>query len=121
LPPNVDRTQTSHQFGDVPIATKSVSLRNADVLLAPFGPRNIFEFAALLEYGLNLVSTQQARNARDRAGELPRIILPHPLHGICRCEVYVRLLVSKWAHTSGLIEPLLVALQKAADAGPMAL
>jgi phospholipase D3/4 len=32
-------------------------------------------------------------------------------------DVYVRLLVSKWAHTSGLIEPLLVALQKTADAG----
>jgi phospholipase D3/4 len=32
-------------------------------------------------------------------------------------KVYMRLLVSKWAHTSGLIEPLLVALQKAADAG----
>ena len=32
-------------------------------------------------------------------------------------RVYVRLLVSKWAHTSGRIEPLLVALQKAADAG----
>jgi phospholipase D3/4 len=32
-------------------------------------------------------------------------------------KVYVRLLVSKWAHTSGLIEPLLIALQKAADAG----
>ena len=29
----------------------------------------------------------------------------------------MRLLVSKWAHTSGLIEPLLIALQKAADAG----
>jgi phospholipase D3/4 len=32
-------------------------------------------------------------------------------------KVYVRLLVSKWAHTSGLIEPLLVALQKEAEAG----
>jgi phospholipase D3/4 len=32
-------------------------------------------------------------------------------------KVYVRLLVSKWAHTSDLIEPLLVALQKEADAG----
>jgi phospholipase D3/4 len=32
-------------------------------------------------------------------------------------KVYVRLLVSKWAHTSGLIDPLLSALQKAADAG----
>lgn len=32
-------------------------------------------------------------------------------------KVYVRLLVSRWAHTSGLIEPLLVALQKAAQAG----
>jgi len=32
-------------------------------------------------------------------------------------KVYVRLLVSKWAHTSGLIAPLLSALQRAADAG----
>jgi phospholipase D3/4 len=32
-------------------------------------------------------------------------------------KVYVRLLVSKWAHTSGLIEPYLRALQQAADAG----
>jgi phospholipase D3/4 len=32
-------------------------------------------------------------------------------------KVYVRLLVSKWAHTSGLIQPLLSALQRTADAG----
>jgi phospholipase D3/4 len=32
-------------------------------------------------------------------------------------RVYVRLLVSQWAHTSGLIGPFLSALQKAADAG----
>lgn len=32
-------------------------------------------------------------------------------------KVYVRLLVSKWAHTSDLIEPFLRALQMAADAG----
>jgi phospholipase D3/4 len=32
-------------------------------------------------------------------------------------KVYVRLLISKWAHTSGLVAPFLVALQKAADAG----
>ena len=32
-------------------------------------------------------------------------------------QVYVRLLVSKWAHTSGLIEPFLRALLMAADAG----
>lgn len=32
-------------------------------------------------------------------------------------KVYVRLLVSKWAHTSSLIAPFLAALQKAADAG----
>jgi phospholipase D3/4 len=32
-------------------------------------------------------------------------------------KVYVRLLVSKWAHTSELIEPYLRALQQAADAG----
>jgi phospholipase D3/4 len=32
-------------------------------------------------------------------------------------KLYVRLLVSKWAHTSALIEPMLRALQSAADAG----
>jgi phospholipase D3/4 len=32
-------------------------------------------------------------------------------------KVYVRLLVSKWAHTSGMIEPFLRAVQSAADAG----
>ena len=32
-------------------------------------------------------------------------------------KVYVRLLVSKWAHTAALIEPFLRALQLAADAG----
>jgi phospholipase D3/4 len=32
-------------------------------------------------------------------------------------KVYVRLLVSKWAHTSSLIAPLLAALRNAADAG----
>jgi hypothetical protein len=39
------------------------------------------------------------------------------LSGVLTRKVYVRLLVSKWAHTSGLIAPFLVALQKAADAG----
>jgi len=32
-------------------------------------------------------------------------------------KAHVRLLVSQWAHTSGLIDPLLRALQSAADAG----
>ena len=39
------------------------------------------------------------------------------LSAVLTRKVYVRLLVSKWAHTSGLIVPFLVALQKAADAG----
>lgn len=39
------------------------------------------------------------------------------LSAVLTRKVYVRLLVSKWAHTSGLIAPFLVALQKAADAG----
>lgn len=39
------------------------------------------------------------------------------LSAVLTRRVYVRMLVSKWAHTSGLIEPLLSALQKAADAG----
>jgi phospholipase D3/4 len=39
------------------------------------------------------------------------------LSAVLTRKVYVRLLVSKWAHTSGLIAPFLMALQKAADAG----
>jgi phospholipase D3/4 len=39
------------------------------------------------------------------------------LSAVLTRKVYVRLLVSKWAHTSGLIAPFLFALQKAADAG----
>lgn len=39
------------------------------------------------------------------------------LSAVLTRKICVRLLVSKWAHTSGLMEPLLVALQKAADAG----
>ena len=39
------------------------------------------------------------------------------LSAVLTRKVYVRLLVSKWAHTSGLIEPFLHVLQSAADAG----
>ena len=39
------------------------------------------------------------------------------LSAVLTRKVYVRLLVSKWAHTSGLIEPFLRALQEAADGG----
>src|SRR5262249_57838026 len=39
------------------------------------------------------------------------------LSAVLTRKLYVRLLVSRWAHTSGLIAPFLVALQKAADAG----
>jgi phospholipase D3/4 len=39
------------------------------------------------------------------------------LSAVLTRKVYVRLLVSKWAHTSALIEPMLRALQSAADAG----
>jgi phospholipase D3/4 len=39
------------------------------------------------------------------------------LSAVLTRKVYVRLLVSKWAHTSALIEPFLRSLQQAADAG----
>lgn len=39
------------------------------------------------------------------------------LSAVLTRKAYVRLLVSKWAHTSALIEPFLRALQLAADAG----
>lgn len=39
------------------------------------------------------------------------------LSAVLTRKLYVRLLVSKWAHTSALIEPMLTALQNAADAG----
>jgi phospholipase D3/4 len=39
------------------------------------------------------------------------------LSAVLTRKVYVRLLISQWAHTSTLIEPLLRSLQQAADAG----
>lgn len=39
------------------------------------------------------------------------------LQGVLTRKIYVRMLVSQWAHTSALIEPFLRALQSAADAG----
>ena len=39
------------------------------------------------------------------------------LSAVLTRKLYVRLLVSKWAHTSALIEPMLRALESAADAG----
>ncbi len=39
------------------------------------------------------------------------------LSAVLTRKVYVRLLVSKWAHTSALIEPMLRALQSVAEAG----
>jgi phospholipase D3/4 len=39
------------------------------------------------------------------------------LSAVLTRKLYVRLLISKWAHTSALIEPMLKALQSAADAG----
>jgi len=39
------------------------------------------------------------------------------LSAVLTRKLYVRLLISKWAHTSALIEPMLRALQSAADAG----
>jgi phospholipase D3/4 len=39
------------------------------------------------------------------------------LSAVLTRKLYIRLLVSKWAHTSALIEPMLRALQSAADAG----
>jgi phospholipase D3/4 len=39
------------------------------------------------------------------------------LQAVLSRKIYVRMLVSKWAHTSALIEPFLRALQSAADAG----
>jgi phospholipase D3/4 len=39
------------------------------------------------------------------------------LSAVLTRKLYVRLIVSKWAHTSALIEPMLRALQSAADAG----
>jgi len=45
-------------------------------------------------------------------------LLTNPLlSAVLTHKLYVRLLVSKWAHTSPLIEPMLRALQSAADAG----
>ena len=41
------------------------------------------------------------------------------LSAVLTRKIHVRLLVSKWAHTSSFIAPLLLSLQQAADAGRM--
>ncbi len=81
--------------------------------------------ASWISRPIGLVQPQKHRRppaAQDSIPDDTPVWWPEPVRrAACRQrltrKVYVRLLVSKWAHTSGLIEPLLVALQKAADAG----
>jgi phospholipase D3/4 len=70
------------------------------------------------------ISLYSRQNATDQQGFIPDntpvwwpALADALLSATLTRKAYVRLLVSKWAHTSGLIEPLLIALQKAADAG----
>ncbi len=73
---------------------------------------------------VGLYSRMSAGPAIGGAGSIPNdtpvwwpSLFDALLSAVLTRKVYVRLLVSKWAHTSGLIEPFLRALQKAADAG----
>ncbi len=73
---------------------------------------------------VSLFGRQSAGTPLEEAGVIPNntpvwwsSLFDALLSAVLTRKVYVRLLVSKWAHTSGLIEPFLSALQKAADAG----
>ncbi len=80
---------------------------------------------SVMDFGpISLYSRQSAGSAMADHGAIPDdtpvwwpALFDALLSATLTRKVYVRLLVSKWAHTSGLIEPLLIALQKAADAG----
>jgi phospholipase D3/4 len=80
---------------------------------------------SVMDFGpIGLYSRQSAGAPFDDEGFIPNntpvwwpALFDALLSAVLTRKVYVRLLVSKWAHTSGLIEPLLIALQKAADAG----
>ena len=80
---------------------------------------------SVMDFGpIGLYSRQRAGGPFADEGFIPNntpvwwpVLFDALLSAALTRKVYVRLLVSKWAHTSGLIEPLLIALQKAADAG----
>lgn len=66
------------------------------------------------------VSLYSRANEGEQQGNTPvwwPSLFDAVLTAVLTRKVYVRLLVSKWAHTSNLIEPFLRALQIAADAG----
>ncbi len=79
---------------------------------------------SVMDFGpVSLYSRANGANP-DRPGSVPQdtpvwwpSLFDALLSAVLTRKVYVRLLVSKWAHTSALIEPFLRALQRAADAG----
>ena len=80
---------------------------------------SVMDFAPTSLYG-----RQNGASPNGREGTIPTntpvwwpSLTDAILSAVLTRKVYVRLLVSKWAHTSGLIEPMLRALQAAADAG----
>jgi phospholipase D3/4 len=80
---------------------------------------------SVMDFGpISLYSRQSVGAPFDQQGFIPNdtpvwwpALVDALLSAALTRKVHVRLLVSKWAHTSGLIEPLLAALQKTADAG----
>ena len=96
--------------GDGLVQTIDDARRSICVSVMDFGPIGLY--------------SRQSAGASDQHGFIPNntpvwwpALVDALLSAALTRKVYVRLLVSKWAHTSGLIEPLLIALQKTADAG----
>jgi phospholipase D3/4 len=85
-------------------AAKSVCVSVMD-----FGPIGLYSRASDPDQGPGQLPT-------DTPVWWPRLF-DAVLSAVLTRRVYVRLLVSKWAHTSAFIEPFLRALQLAADAG----
>jgi phospholipase D3/4 len=80
---------------------------------------------SVMDFGpISLFSRQNPREPIGDEGPIPNntpvwwpSLFDALLSAALTRKVYVRLLVSKWAHTSSLIAPLLAALRNAADAG----
>jgi phospholipase D3/4 len=98
--------------GDGLVQTIDDARRSICVSVMDFGPIGLYSRQSA---GVSLVD-QQGLIPNNTPVWWPALVDALLSAALTR-KVYVRLLVSKWAHTSRLIEPLLIALQKAADAG----
>lgn len=95
--------------GDGLVYTIQDAAKSVCVSVMDFGPVSLYSRASVANPGPGALPT-------DTPVWWPSLF-DAVLSAVLTRKVYVRLLVSKWAHTSALIEPFLRTLQLAADAG----